>query len=265
MKIRMPIEDDFFLDKNDKYTDSLSDFIVNMTRCLNGIFETLLLIDTYRDKEILPQTTGPNFQSLLGKIISTPDLLIEESFIPFQKTYIEEFFKLSLFKLSSYYEKYLETLVRELYWYNYELIKKEDRSIPIGNIFKYNYIASLKMDLVDELTLPIITKPYPKLVRTFENKFEIEIHSGNSKLRVEEVHNFLELGKLVIYNNGYCNKLYLNKVKGYEKLGFPGVLDRINSSIKIDFTWLYSVSCELISLAKYIDKQAINKYCTSRD
>lgn len=262
-KIKLPI-DVILSDKELKNrTDALNDFYISINRILNYTFETILLLNIKDVKNSIPSIVHTNLKDFLGNPINSPILEIKESSQKFQVYYVEELFKSSLFRIVSFFENYLDDLIHELFWYNKSLLQKEDKKITISEIFKFENFKNFENNLIDNLTMAILMKPYSKLVSIFEKKFYIGIHDKNFPVQFEEINNFIELRNLIAHNNGYANKQYLNRVQGYEELNFPGVLTKINSPLKIDFNWLYEITIKLLYLSKNIDRQATDKWNTS--
>lgn len=254
---------------NNKYpspsTDALQDFYININSILNYTSEMLLLLELNKSPTIEPKRIEINLgRTILGEPIISPNLNIAKSFTKISKNTVEELFNSSLTRIASCYEGYLNQLMHELYWHN-DIIQSSEIKVPISEVFRFNSLESLEDDLIQNIILSTIMQSYPKLVKTFQDRFFIGIHSRNAPITLEEVHNFIELRNLVVHNHGHANKHYLDRVKKYQDLNFPELLKRQHSSISVNFHWLFTISDQLLKLGDFIDKQAQERWNTSID
>lgn len=141
------------------------------------MFKTIVLLDIKYSENIFPSVVNLNLKDFFGKPVYSPVPEIKEDLKEFQTIYIEELFKSSLFRIASFFEQYLNDLIHELFWHNKSLLLKYNTKIIVSDILKFKNLEEFENDLIDNLTISILMKPYHKLVDTFQNKFYIGIHT----------------------------------------------------------------------------------------
>ena len=258
MKIELPYRPI----RQKKTTDSLSDLYATMSQVVNFYQESLMMYSATRDS-ILPKSIPERSGRAYGyKNYTIPSIQIIERDDFHSEIYPVRLFHNTIVNIASSYEIYLRDLATEIYRYNTDLLKIDEKQLSTREVLEFENVDDIKAELIDRSVTNLIMSNYPDLVKRYESRFHIGIHGKRAALSLHETHHFLEVRNLIVHNDGHASKLFFKRLKGYDKKSPLGILDKHNSA-ELNFEYLNEFRDKLIALSEFIDAQAMNKWETT--
>jgi hypothetical protein len=258
MKIELPYK----LQKSQKTTDSLSDFYAVLSQVINFYQESLMMYSATRDSiipKLIPERKG---QAYGYKSYTIPSMLILERSDFHSELYPIRLFNNTIVNTASAFEIYLRDLATEIYRYNSELLKIDEKQLSSKEILEFNNLDDIKEELIERAVTNLIMNNYPELVKKFESRFHIGIHSAKSPISQYEIHHFLEVRNIIVHNEGHASKLFFTRLNKYA-LSSPLGIDMEFSTPNLNFEYLNEFKDKLIELAEFIDIQAKERWETT--
>ncbi len=258
MKIELP----FTPNRKKKTTEALSDFYAVLSQIINFYQESLMMYSATRDS-ILPKSIPErNGKAYLSQTYTIPAIQILE-----RKEFHSEIYPIRLYNntitnIASVYEIYLRELATEIYRYNTELLKIDEKQLSSREILDFKSIDDIKEELIDRSVTKLVMSSYPDLVSKFESRFHIGIHNKKSPMTQYELHHFLEVRNIIVHNEGHASKLFFNRLKEYSEVSPLGIFEEFFRP-ELNFDYLNSFREKLTNLVEFIDAQAKEKWKTT--
>lgn len=258
MNIKIPYEPN----RQKISSDALSDFYAVLEQIINFYQESLMLYSVSRDS-IMPKEIPARSGEAYGYLkYSIPKIQITERDEFHSEIYPVRLFQNTIVNIASCYEIYLRELAKEIYRYNQELLKIDEKQLTTKEILSYESLAELCDELIEKSVTNLIMLTYPDIVKKFESKFHIGIHSKKSPMTIFEVHHFLEVRNIIVHNEGHASKLFFQRLNSYDEKSPLEIKGELNSP-KTDFEYIASFKDKLILLAEHIDNEARSKWKTT--
>ena len=254
----MTIEIPYFPLVQDKSSDSLHDFYINICNLINFFQESLMLYSVSRNLTLPDKIAAINGRTHF-QIYQIPDIIINNRIDYQSDNYPLYLFYNHIVNISSLYEIYIRDIANEVIWANSELLSNDEKQLTTKEILSYNNLEDLRIELTDRATNKLIMSQYPNLVHKFNKKFHVGIHCEKSPMTLFEMHHFLEVRNIIVHNDGRASSIFYKRLNDYclpSPLGIKGEL----CSPNLDFDYIIKFKDKLISLVEYIDKEVTKKW-----
>jgi hypothetical protein len=264
-KIHLP----FRVTPKGKHSDSRDDFHIRFSEWVNHICEILSFsylgnAMTIPGLSLVPKIKKDNFDPKNPDYVPVPQIILKDKNMDgISNNISRSLFYNSISQLVAMYEFFLTELAEEILWRHRELLGTDEKQLTSREIFELGDIKKIHFALIQRKVFSLGMSGYPKRVKTFQSLFHIGLHSTDSPLRIEELHDLIEIRNLIQHSDGFASDEYFQRMSIYN--GYKTLLTKQYGVLKTDFLWLLTFGGELVAQVEYIDNAIAEKWKTSRN
>jgi|GEM_PF-2635227 len=158
-------------------------------------------------------------------------------------------FHTAITQLVTAYELFLQDLAEEVYLKNTELLEVKEKQLSTEEILQLGSFDSIVRELKNRAVNNLISLSYPNLIERFGRTFHVGIHDKDSPASLFAVHHLIEKRNVVVHNNGWISKNYIQRLSIYSD---PSIKE-LGEEVSINFEEFFDDLAMIMKLAFYVD------------